>query len=498
MLESILKDTGKDALRYIPARVVPAMVNFIGLLVFTHIFSAEDYGNYFIILATISVMSIIGSSWVTNSVIRFYPEFKLKHDLDRFFTNIIFAFIICNSVILPLYVFGFFLFKTQISQTLIPFFRLSIFAYLSSAMYLVFLHFLRASLQSIAFSTYEILSSVGKFVVALGLVFFFKMGAISLLWGVLLMSIILSVLISKKFSLTKRLKTELFSKEICKKFWRYGFPLAFSSLSAWVLVLSDRYILQYFRAAKEVGIYSVSFSAVDRSIGMLYAVLMLAAFPIIISTWEEKGKEITQQLIKELSRYFFILCIPVFVGLSILSKDIFILFMGENFVESFRLVPLFAFCSLIMGLFQYVGKGFDIYKKTLLLALIFLISGLINVGLNILFIPVYGYMGAGIAKTISYIVLLVLCVKIVYRIMAWRAPLISLSRIVFSAALMGVFLILVKKFLSASLMNLIVLIAGGTSVYFILLFLFHEIKKSEIDFVKSYYNKLVKAKSIKK
>lgn len=72
MIESILKETGKDVLRYVPSKVVPAMVNFIGLLVFTHIFSAEDYGNYFIVLATISVMTIIGSNWVTNSVIRFY------------------------------------------------------------------------------------------------------------------------------------------------------------------------------------------------------------------------------------------------------------------------------------------------------------------------------------------------------------------------------------------------------------------------------------------
>lgn len=495
MIESILKATGKDALRYVPAQVVPAVVNFIGLLVFTHIFSAEDYGNYFIILTTISVMTIIGSSWITNSVIRFYPEFKLKHDLDRFFTNTIFAFIICNSTILSLYISGLFLLKIQVPQQLIPFLRLGIFAYLSSTTYFMLLYFLRASLQAAAFSTYEIISSVGKFVVALVFVFFFKMGAISLLWGMLLMSIILSVLISKKFSLTKRLKTELFSKEICKEFLRYGFPLAFSSLSAWVLVLSDRYMLQYFRAAKEVGIYSVSFSAVDRSIGMLYSVLMLAAFPIIISTWEEKGKEVTQQLIKELSRYFFILCIPAFVGLSILSKDIFTLFIGENFVESFRLVPLFAFCSLIMGLFQYVGKGFEIYKRTLLLALTFLISGLVNVGLNISLIPIYGYMGAGIAKVISYLILLILGIKIVYPIMAWRAPLASFSKIVFSAISMGVLLIFLKKFSSASLINLVFLIAIGTCVYFIVLLLFREIKKSEIDFVKSYYYKLIKNRS---
>jgi O-antigen/teichoic acid export membrane protein len=92
VIESILKETGKDALRYVPAKVVPAAVNFAGLVVFTHILSPEDYGNYFIVLATISVMTIIGSNWVANSVIRFYPEFKQKGDLDGFFTNVVIAF----------------------------------------------------------------------------------------------------------------------------------------------------------------------------------------------------------------------------------------------------------------------------------------------------------------------------------------------------------------------------------------------------------------------
>jgi O-antigen/teichoic acid export membrane protein len=222
---------------------------------------------------------------------------------------------------------------------------------------------------------------------------------------------------------------------------------------------------------------------------------MLAAFPIIVSTWEEKGKEITQQLIKELSRYFFIVCIPAFVGLSILSKDIFTLFMGDSFVESFRLVPLFAFCSLLMGLFQYVGKGFDIYKKTLLLASVFFISGLINVGSNILLIPIYGYMGAGIAKILSYLILLIMTIKIVHPIMAWRAPLRSLSKITLSAASMGVALILLKRLLSASLMNVMLLTGVGVGIYFTLLLLSNEIKKSELNSVKSYYYKLIKSRT---
>jgi len=495
LIESILKETGKDALRYVPAKVVPAMVNFIGLLVFTHIFSPEDYGNYFIVLTTITVMNIVGSSWITNSVLRFYPEFKLNNNLARLFSTTIFSFMIFNVVITLLYLSGFFMFRANLPERLLPFLRIGIFSYLAWSTYCMLLYFLRASLQAAAYSKYEIISSGGKFLLALALVFFLKMGAISLLWGMLVINLVLVVFMFKKLSLSKRVKRKLFFPKISLDFLKYGYPLALSSLSAWLLILSDRYILQYFKTAKEVGIYSVSFSVVDRSLGLLYSILMLAAYPIIVLTWEEKGKKITQQLIGELSRYFFILCVPVFVGISILGKDIFTLFVGENFSESFRLVPLFAFCSVAQGLFQYVGKSFELYKKTLILALVFFVAGLANVLLNILFIPSYGYMGAGISKSISYVILLILGIGISYSFMPWIAPLKSLFKVVFSTVLMGAVLLFIKRFLTVSVTNLIFLIVLGTCVYFILLLLFNEIKKSEIDFVKSYYHKLIKSRT---
>ena len=498
MIESILKETGKDALRYVPAKVVPAVVNFVGLLVFTHFFSPEDYGNYFIVLTTITIMNIIGSSWLSNSVLRFYPEFRLSNNLDSFFSTTVFSFVILNLVITSLYLSGFFMLQGAIPEQLVPFAEIGIFSYLSLSTYFLLLFFLRASLQAAAFSKYEIISSAGKFVLALALIFFFQMGAISLLWGMLVVNLFLVLFLSKRLSLSRKVKWDLFSVKISLEFLKYGFPLALSSLSAWLLILSDRYILQYFKTAKDVGIYSVSFSVVDRSLGLLYSILMLAAYPIIIFTWEQKGKAITQQLIGELSRYFFILCIPVFVGISVLGKDVFTLFAGENFVESFRLVPFFALCSVAQGLFQYVGKSFELYKKTLILALIFFIAGLANISLNVLFIPSHGYMGAGAAKTISYVILLILGIVISYSFMPWVAPLKSVAKVIVSSILMGGVLVFLKKFLNASLANLIFLIAVGACVYSVLLLLFNEINKSEIDFVKSSYYKLVKNRNRQK
>jgi len=495
LINSIIKETGKDTLKYIPAKVGPAIVNFVGLLIFTHIFSAEDYGNYFILMTTITIMNIASSNWLTNSILRFYAKCKLDNKLNEFFSTVACSFVVCSITIVALYLSGFFIFRSYLPKQLVPFLRIGIFSYLALSTYLVLLFVLRASLKAAAFSGFEIISSIGKFLVALIFIFFFKQGAISLLWGILIVNLTLAFVISRRLSLFKYLKVNLFSPSISLDFLKYGFPLTFSSLSAWLLTQSDRYLLGYFKTAKDVGMYSVSFSVADRSLSLLYSILMLAAYPIMVQTWEEKGKEVTQKLIGELSRYFFILCVPVFVGISILSKDIFTLLIGKNFHEGFGLVPLFAFCSVAQGLFQYVGKSFELSKRTFLLAIAFFIAGLANVLLNILIIPSYGYMGAGIVKVISYAILLILGMSLAYSFMPWLAPLKSLAKIVLSAALMGVALVFIKKVLATSVPSLIFLITAGAFIYFILLLLFKEIKKKEIDFVKSYYYKLTQSKS---
>ena len=492
LIDSILKSTGKDAIRYVPAKVVPGIINFLALLIYTRIFTTEDYGNFYLAMAAISVMSILGSRWLVESVIRFYAQFELKKDLDSFFSTILYSFVLSMLLISGLGIGGIFIFKGKISSQLIPFLGVGLLVYITTSIYSILLYTLRSSLQAKSFSFYEILFSIGKLGLALLIVYLFKMGAISLLISVFLIQIPLVFFMLKKFSVFRRFKLKLVSKEHIREFFRFGSPLIMSSLSVWLLVLSDRYMLSFFTSSAQVGIYSVSYSMVDRSVALLYTILMLAAHPIIIFTWEEKGKEITQKLIKDLSRYFFMICIPAFLGISVLSQEIFAVLVGKDFAESFKLVPFFAFCSFCGGLFQYVGKGFEIYKKTLLLAFIIFLSGALNVVLNILFIPHYGAMGAGIAKSISYAGLIILGIKMSHSFMPWQISMKSVLRISLAGLIMTSCLFLMRSLLAISLLNLIILIVLGVIVYTFILLLFKEIKDSEIKLLKLYSAKLIK------
>jgi len=491
-IDSLVRSTGKDALRYVPAKVVPGIINFAALLIYTRIFTTQDYGNFYLAMAFVAAMSILGSIWLAESVIRFYAQFELKKDLDRFFSTVIYSYVLSTLLILGLAIGGILAFSGHISKEFTPFLGVGILVYVTTSIYSILLYALRACRQAKSYSFYEILCSAGKLGGALLIVYLFKIGAIGLLVSFLLIQIPLLFFMSKKFSLFGRFKLKLVSKEHIKEFLRFGSPLIISSLCIWLLVLSDRYMLNFFRSSAEVGIYSVSYSLVDRSVALLYTILMLAAHPIIIFTWEEKGKEVTQKLIKDLSRYFFMICIPAFLGICVLSKEIFSVLVGKDFVESFRLVPFFAFCSFCAGWFQYIGKGFEIYKKTLLLAFMIFLSGVLNIVLNVLFIPRYGFMGAGIAKSISYAGLIILGIKMSRSLLPWQVSGRSVMKISFAGVIMAGCLIPVKNLLSISVFNLILLIILGIAVYTAILLLSKEIKDDEIHLVKSYSTRLIR------
>ena len=65
----------KDMRKYFPSLVIPAIVGFVTIPIVTHLFPAKIYGNYVLVMVTVSVLATIGS-WVALSIIRFYPAYK--------------------------------------------------------------------------------------------------------------------------------------------------------------------------------------------------------------------------------------------------------------------------------------------------------------------------------------------------------------------------------------------------------------------------------------
>jgi len=176
-----------------------------------------------------------------------------------------------------------------------------------------------------------------------------------------------------------------------------------------------------------------------------------------------------------------IACVPAIIGLSVLSKPILNIMTGKQYFEGYKIVPFVALGILFLGLQQRFQAGFIFYKKTGYITISIFASGLLNVMLNFIYIPKYGYFAAAITTLISYAFLLFLMIVLSRRFFVWKFPFKSLVKVTFASAIMGIIVYYVADNLTALVfINLISGICIGALVYFLLLLLMKEFSQAEI------------------
>ena len=95
-----------------------------------------------------------------------------------------------------------------------------------------------------------------------------------------------------------------------------------------------------------------------------------------------------------------------FVALSIcLSREILIIMTTPSFYDAYKVIPLIALSYVLYGCYHILSVGFNLKKKTKYVPFIVGTGALTNIGLNLLLIPNYGMMGAGVVTVISYLLL---------------------------------------------------------------------------------------------
>lgn len=478
---SMIKDFFKDIAEYLPSKVIPAIVGIVALPVVTRLFSPTDYGNYVLVIATVSILSTL-LGWIGMSIVRFYPAYGKEKKTSEFtelaiklsFLSIFIISIIALCILLSL--------RGRISRNIYHLMSIGILVFILTSFFAILLDFLRIKRQIKWYSYFFVWKSVTALIFGVLLVIIFHLGVEGLLWGAVL-SIGLAISFLWKIAVGKlRIRDKAIPLKPTIEMAKYSLPLVVGNLAAWILSLSDRYVLQFFRSAREVGIYSISYQISQNSIMLLASLFALAFNPLSIIIWEKQGKEASQEFLTKGTRYFLLLCIPAMTGISMLQRPILNVLSTPNYYEGAKIIPLVVSGIFFLGLNQRFGAGLSFSKKTHFLMYSLIISGLLNLGLNFLFIPKYGYMAAATTTLISYAFLLLLTIIISRRFFVWEFPFKSLVKAACSSAIMGIGVYHIGSSLTSStLLNLILGIVVGVVVYSLMLFLLREFKSSEIQ-----------------
>jgi O-antigen/teichoic acid export membrane protein len=349
--------------------------------------------------------------------------------------------------------------------------RIGVLVFILTAIFNVLLQFLRAKRQVSWYSAFSVWTSVTAIGFGLVLMLIFHYCIDGLLWGSVLSVAVALPLVWKvaveKFSMRKSIFTSS-----TLQMARYSFPLVLGSLAAWILSLSDRYVLGFFRGSQEVGIYSASYAISEYSILFIASIFMLSGGPIGINIWEKEGIEKSREFVSKTTRYYLMICLPAAVGISVLANPAISVLTAPEYHDGYQIVPFVVFGGFLLGLQQRV-------------------AGILNLSLNFLFIPKYGYMAAAVTTLVGYAILLILMIIVSRKVFIWEFPFKSLEKITCASVVMGAVIYLVGNSLTSStLLSLIIGICVGTVVYLLLLFLLREIQEEEIQELRAIMSKI--------
>ena len=478
---SAVKKFGKDIVRYLPSKAVPPLIGLIAIPIITRLFEPGDYGNYILVLATVSVLSLIPGTLLGTATLRFFPEYERQSRLGAFRNTLIKATIACVIGIAIIFFGVLQIAEASISSNLYFLMSMGILLFVATSVFDILLHLLNIRQKATPYTCLTIWHAGAGLLFGLAIVLLIGRGVEGLLWGSIgALIIAIPFLYCIAFAGIPAGKGA-FSKSIAIEMTKYSAPLIIANLAAWILSLSDRYIIGLYRGSYEVGLYSASYAFSQTPLTMLWTLFMLAGYPLIVNMWENQGREATQRFVGGLTRYYLLLALPSAVGLSVLSKPIIGVFTAPAYHEGYRIVPLVAFGAFLLALQWWPQVGLSLRKKTSISAYCVVGAGLLNIGLNFLLIPGYGYMAAAATTFISYAFLLVLMVLASRRLFTWKFPFKSLGKIALASAIMGVVVYPVGNSLTSSTaVNLIVGICLGLVVYGGMLLLLKEAHWSEM------------------
>lgn len=282
---------------------------------------------------------------------------------------------------------------------------------------------------------------------------------------------------------------------------QYGFPFLFQPdfkvvnwliKEAWPFVLSSLVFMLFFKVdavllfslkgAAQTGWYTAGYRIIEAT-AFLPQSLMLALFPSL-SRFYRESKEIMEEVAKKGLRYLSIISFPLAIGGFVLSSSLmsFLYQKSANLVAAAFSILIFSFpfLSLREGTIHILNSQ-DRQKTNFYIDLVGLI---VNVVLNLMLIPGYGFIGAAWATLLSYLGVVVLssvCLKMKFEL---KDAFHSFLKPLIAALLMGISLYWLQ-----SRVHVLFLVFFGAGLYLLFLWFLRGFKWEEFSFLWSSFVK---------
>jgi len=239
------------------------------------------------------------------------------------------------------------------------------------------------------------------------------------------------------------------------KYMKFSIPLLFINLLYFLISNIDILMIGYFLTSKDVGIYSVSVRISMITLFVLRSINSIFG-PVISELVSQNKINELEKLLKSINKIIFLFSFNYLVFVFIFRKEILLVF-GEEFILSNIVLVILTFGQFAKSVSGPIGtvlimsgkQKYEVWNSVLICIL--------NIILNLLFIPSYGIVGAALATMLSIVIINIIKILEIYK----EFKFVPYKKSIFKVFLFGLVSFLFLQILSFLDINYLIKLLSG-------------------------------------
>lgn len=226
-----------------------------------------------------------------------------------------------------------------------------------------------------------------------------------------ILAIITSVLVYLEFRKLGEIDTSL--KISTKDIFQTSYPMALNAMTFFLMQSTDVILLGKFETYNIVAYYDTAVRIASLTLMGVMSVNVVVA-PKIAEIYSQNNKEEISKLFKSSIKLMLVLSTPAVLFLFLFSNFVLGLF-GEEYKSARNALLILVGAQYLTTFMGIAGTYMNMTGKQRILHKILLFAFFLNVGLNYIFIPIWGMTGSALATGITIVIWHSISIFVIYK-----------------------------------------------------------------------------------
>ncbi len=385
----------RDTIGVLNSNIVSIICGVFVVVILTNILGAEGFGIYYALLVIPLIVVSLTQMGVRGASI--FLLGKKKYSDDKIVSNVLTILIFTSiaGVLLSIVAY-YFLYEPKYTITLIALVVI-IIPFRLGVVYIGGIYFGKDEIQKANHLQWSI--NLINLILAVVLVWWLRMGLLGAVVSMTVANIVVGTMAIVSMYRTFHINIGI-DREITKNLLRLGIMYAFTFFIVQLNYRTDILILEKLSTMEQVGLYSLGVHITEQ----LWQVPFAISIVLFSRTANEKDHSLMTSQTITLARQSVIIIAVLSLLVIILAPLLIPLVFGREFAASVNIINMILPGVIILVVFRVLSGQLAGMGKPQYGFMVFLPALIINIILNILWIPEHGAMGAAWASDVSYAV----------------------------------------------------------------------------------------------